>query len=34
MHLLSTLLWCFEAIKASNQGIICSCMIFQPSSAI
>ena len=28
------LLWLFEAINASYQGIICSCMIFQPSCFI
>ena len=28
------LLLCLEAINASNQGTICSCMIFQPSCFI
>ena len=28
------LLWCFEAINTSNQGTICSCMIFYPSCFI
>ena len=31
MHILSIIIGGFDAINASNQRTICSCMIFQPS---
>ena len=31
MHILSIIMWCFVAITASNQRVICSCMIFYSS---
>ena len=34
MRIYWVLLWFFDAINASNQRIICSCMVFQPSCFI
>ena len=34
IYIYGVLVWCCVAIKAPNQGIICSCMIFQPSCFI